>query len=257
MRCILDLVVLLTILPCLKGGKSFVLEPKSWDFRGHEIGYDVARPVVVSSGAGFNATQRTTFDDTDLSMDPILLLNRFGVGSFHQHRLVEMLHCGHSRVVFGVDYLGQGRSWPRDCDDGRSENEVGLRYCAETWLDQIITFIEEVVLPEQATTPGRTPRVHLVGNSVGGHLAAHIANRRPDLIASVCLLNPTPVWGLNLPGWSGHLPAPAIPKAIGRYLFDGDGETFMEAWGETIAKDRQGNNIPLSWTDRLLATTFL
>jgi pimeloyl-ACP methyl ester carboxylesterase len=34
------------------------------------------------------------------------------------------------------------------------------------------------------------------------------------------LLNATPIWGLNLPGWSGHLPAPMIPKIIGRYLFD-------------------------------------
>ena len=51
-------------------------------------------------------------------------------------------------------------------------------------------------------------------------MAAHLANRRPDLVESVCLLNPTPVWGLNLPGWSGHLPAPAIPKRVGRFLFD-------------------------------------
>ena len=55
---------------------------------------------------------------------------------------------------------------------------------------------------------------------MGGHLAAVLASRRPDLIASICLLNATPVWGLNLPGWSGHLPPPAIPRAIGRYLFD-------------------------------------
>ena len=28
------------------------------------------------------------------------------------------------------------------------------------------------------------------------------------------------MWGLNLPGWSGHLPPPFIPRKIGRYLFD-------------------------------------
>jgi pimeloyl-ACP methyl ester carboxylesterase len=218
MRFILDLVVLLTILPFLKGGKSYVIQPKSWDFRGHEIGYEVSRRGVVVSSPGWNETQMT-FDDADKSNDPIVLLNGFGVGSFHQHRLIPKLHEGDHRIIYGVDYLGQGRSWPRNCDDGRSGNEKGLRYCAETWVDQIISFIEEVVLPEHATT-GRQSRVHLVGNSVGGHLAAHIANRRPDLIAGICLLNPTPVWGLNLPGWTGHLPAPPIPKAIGRYLFD-------------------------------------
>lgn len=25
---------------------------------------------------------------------------------------------------------------------------------------------------------------------------------------------------MNLPGWSGNLPPPLIPRAIGRYLFD-------------------------------------
>lgn len=193
-----------------------MIEPRSWDFRGHEIGYDVSRHDVVDQA--FAPT--VVSGNISSRSEPILLLNGFGVGSFHQHRLIPLLReRDKHRIVYAVDYLGQGRSWPRDCDDGRSDNERGLRYCAETWLDQIITFIEEVICPEN-TLSGQSPRVHLVGNSVGGHLAAHIANRRPDLVASICLLNPTPVWGLNLPGWTGYLPAPAIPKAIGRYLFD-------------------------------------
>lgn len=85
-----------------------------------------------------------------------------------------------------------------------------------SWVDQAIQFIEQVVLPEHAAKT----KVHLVGNSVGGHLAVFLAALRPDLVESVCLLNATPVWGLNLPGWSGTLPAPAVPRAIGRYLFD-------------------------------------
>jgi pimeloyl-ACP methyl ester carboxylesterase len=84
----------------------------------------------------------------------------------------------------------------------------------------VIRFIEEVIIPEHTVDGVGPSKVHLVGNSVGGHISAHVANQRPDLVSSVCLLNPTPVWGLNLPGWSGHLPAPKIPKAIGRYLFD-------------------------------------
>ena len=52
------------------------------------------------------------------------------------------------------------------------------------------------------------------------YLSVAIALKRPDLISSLSLLNATPVWGLNLPGWSGHLPAPFLPKKIGRYLFD-------------------------------------
>jgi len=221
MRSLVDLLLILTILPCLKGGKSFVIEPKSWDYRGHEIGYEVSRRVTTTTTTTTTALNETqiAMDDNDRTKDPILLLNGFGVGSFHQHRLIPSLHKLDGRVLYGVDYLGQGRSWPRDCDDGRSESEKGLQYSADMWLDQLIRFIEEIVLPAH-DFGADPPRVHLVGNSLGGHLAAHLANRRPDLVASICLLNPTPVWGLNLPGWSGHLPAPLVPKAIGRYLFD-------------------------------------
>ena len=91
------------------------------------------------------------------------------------------------------------------------------------WCNQIIDFLETIVLPSCSNnqSSGTAPtKVHLIGNSVGGHLAAHVAVRRPDLVASLCLLNPTPVWGSKLPGWNGHLPAPTIPKAVGRYLFD-------------------------------------
>lgn len=121
-----------------------------------------------------------------------------------------------SRLVFAVDYLGQGKSWPVDCNDGNSENEEGLVYSADMWLNQIIDFIQQVILPQC----NGVSQVHIVGNSVGGYLGAVLAARRPDLVASLVLLNPTPVWGLNLPFWSGELPPPAIPRRIGRYLFD-------------------------------------
>ena len=106
-----------------------------------------------------------------------------------------------------------------------------IQYYSFRWCNQIIDFLETIVLPSyqngeskddngSSALPTTTTRVHLVGNSVGGHLAAHVAVRRPDLVASLCLLNPTPVWGSKLPGWNGYLPAPTIPKAVGRYLFD-------------------------------------
>lgn len=175
-------------------------------YRGHHIGYEEARRRKPQQ---------------DRQKDPILLLNGFGVGSFHQHRLIQNIFQAEEegRVVYGMDYLGQGRSWPIDCNDGNSENEAGLIYSADCWLDQIIDFIETVILSEYEGRSTRA-RVHVVGNSVGGHLAAILAARRPDLVASLCLLNPTPVWGLNLPGWNGSLPPPAIPRRIGRYLFD-------------------------------------
>jgi pimeloyl-ACP methyl ester carboxylesterase len=130
-------------------------------------------------------------------------------------------------TVYGVDYLGQGRSWPMDCQDGNSENEKNVIYSIDTWADQVVHFIEEVIIPnhrqriaENGADLTSNTKVHLVGNSVGGLIAVLIALKRPELIESICLLNATPVWGLNLPGWSGHLPPPPIPRWIGRYLFD-------------------------------------
>lgn len=184
------------------------IESYTWTgFRGHPVAYE--RAVIPGTSA-----------ITDQA-EPVIILNGFGVGSFHQHRLISVLWQkereieNRPRMIFGMDYLGQGRSWPVDCQDGESLSERGLRYCGSTWMEQILDFIEQVVLP----TTGHS-KVHLVGNSVGGHLAVFCAAQRPDLVLSVTLLNATPVWGLNLPGWSGHLPAPFIPKWIGRYLFD-------------------------------------
>jgi len=61
----------------------------------------------------------------------------------------------------------------------------------------------------------------------------------------VTLLNATPFWGLNLPGWSGHLPAPALAKRTGRFLFDRirDYNTIREylkaCYGNAAAFDEQ------------------
>ena len=185
--------------------------------RGHHIGFEDCRR---SSSDDAPSTAENYVDGPG----PVLLLNGFGVGSFHQHRLMPRLASASAsssspgdREIYGIDYLGQGRSWPVDMDDGESEGEKGLRYDINTWADQCIKFIERVVLPEQG---GRVSKVHLVGNSVGGYLSVVLASKRPDLIDSICLLNATPVWGLNLPFWSGRLPAPFLPKLIGRFLFD-------------------------------------
>jgi len=113
--------------------------------------------------------------------------------------------------MYGIDYLGQGRSWPIDCNDGNSESEAGLIYSVDTWADQVIAFINEVI---------QNKKLHLVGNSVGGHLSVVLAAKHPSLFQSIVLLNPTPIWGANLFGWSGHLPPPPLPRTVGRVLFD-------------------------------------
>ena len=204
--------------------RSYVIQPGVWRFQGHPIAYERASAfsvvgddvlLVGSPGTPTGDAQQHCGDKA-----PLVLLNGFGVGSFHQHRLIQQLYLQSNdtdeRTIYGMDYLGQGKSWPENCQDGCGANEIGLRYCGNTWVDQIVDFLEQIVLPQHPNHK----RVQLMGNSVGGHLAVCVAAKRPDLVESLCLLNATPVWGLNLPGWSGHLPAPWIPKLVGRYLFD-------------------------------------
>ncbi|KAL3808727.1 hypothetical protein ACHAXA_010893 [Cyclostephanos tholiformis] len=213
------------------------LERGTWMFRGtYPIYYEVAS--VVDGG---DDTRRTSPEANDDAIVPILLLNGFGVGTFHQHRLMRRLlqfvgggsssssssssspAASGCYLIYGVDYLGQGSSWPVDCDDGNSDDERNLGYSADTWLEQLGGFLEDVVVAQSSRdddgTAGRT-RVHLVGNSVGGYLATILARRYPSMVSSLTLLNATPVWGLNLPGWSGRLPPPPLPRFVGRALFD-------------------------------------
>ena len=64
-----------------------------WRFRGHPISFD-------------RASSSNNHDE-----NPVLLLNGFGVGSFHQHRLLNELVPKHpNRVFYAMDYLGQGKS---------------------------------------------------------------------------------------------------------------------------------------------------
>ena len=198
------------------------IEQKTWMFQNkYPIAYEVAT----------NNNNIQNDEDNGIEMVvPILLLNGFGVGSFHQHRLMRQLLLEEQNssnqnndeqqpnkklVVYGIDYLGQGKSWPAIMDGGDSSDELNLCYSADMWLDQLHGFIEEIILPTTTTR-----KVHLAGNSVGGYLSTILTSRFPSLISSLILMNATPIWGLNLPGWDGKLPAPPLPKMIGRALFD-------------------------------------
>ncbi|KAL7504028.1 hypothetical protein ACHAXN_001741 [Cyclotella atomus] len=184
---------------------SFHLEQSTWMFKKYPIAYEVASDVVSGNR----------------DVVPILLLNGFGVGSFHQHRLMKQLLSQHQSSdantqykIYGIDYLGQGKSWPASCDDGMSEDEYNLGYSADMWIDQLTSFIQQVIAPSTGQ------KVHIVGNSVGGYLGTILSYKHPELDETLTLLNATPVWGLNLPMWDGKLPAPPLPRFVGRALFD-------------------------------------
>ena len=210
-------------------GPELALEERTWAFRGvHPVHYEVAYCPSPGGGGGEDGKS-----EEEGEVVPLVLLSGFGVASFHYRRLMRELLLRNRRTdstgggpssegrrreyrIYALDYLGQGRSWPPDCDDGRSPAESGLGYSADTWVEQVACFVSDVVLDECQGTG----RVHLVGNSVGGYLSTILASRRPDLVETLTLVNATPVWGLDLPGWDGRLPAPSLPRAVGRAGFD-------------------------------------
>ena len=61
---------------------------------------------------------------------------------------------------------------------GYTERSEEIEYGVETWTNHLINFIEEV----------GEKHVHIIGNSLGGALALHIANKRPDLVGKMVLM---------------------------------------------------------------------
>lgn len=188
---------------------KFLVKSGFRDFSNHPTYYEVA-DAIDDDGNPILDSNKT----------PLLLLNGFAMGTFYQRRLIHELlqqeeHRG--RRIFCVEYLGQGRSWPRNCKNGNGASERGLRYCEQTWLEQILDFIQGSTVQ---TDKKSISRIHIVGNSIGGHLAVCVAASRPDLVESICLLNATPFWGLNLPGWSGYLPVPKFCEKVAGLIYD-------------------------------------
>lgn len=65
--------------------------------RGHPIAYEESKRIPVI--------------ESNKDSVPVLILNGFGVGSFHQHRLIPQIlnnENAEDRMVYGIDYLGQG-----------------------------------------------------------------------------------------------------------------------------------------------------
>ena len=94
----------------VQGTRAFTIQSKSLDFKGHFISYEEATRVHESQG------DSKIIKSVEDPSDPILLLNGFGVGSFHQHRLMPNLisiqendGVETTRQVYGIDYLDWGR----------------------------------------------------------------------------------------------------------------------------------------------------
>lgn len=90
-----------------------------------------------------------------------------GVSAYANWRLV-IPRLSESLHVFAPDVVGFGKTEKVDKEE----------YSLDKWVDHLIGFIEEV-----ADGP-----VYLVGNSFGGAMALHIAQRRPELVKKLILM---------------------------------------------------------------------
>jgi pimeloyl-ACP methyl ester carboxylesterase len=101
--------------------------------------------------------------------EPVLLIHGSGPGVTAQAnwrliipKLSENFH------VYAPDIVGFGYT----------QRPETIEYGVETWANHLIGFIEEM---------GES-RIHIIGNSLGGALALHIANKRPDLVGRMVLM---------------------------------------------------------------------
>jgi len=149
-------------------------------------------------------------------------------------------------VAYAIDLFGQGRSWPaedptcnasssvgagQEVDSAAEEEEWGwgssiqssfrndIAFGEPTWLEQVARFLQEVVVEKD---------VYLLGNSLGGYLAAKVAaldvgrQGNSSRIRGLILANATPFWGWTREGfapWDGRLPAPFWVKPLATLWF--------------------------------------
>jgi pimeloyl-ACP methyl ester carboxylesterase len=100
------------------------------------------------------------------------------------------------RTVYAFDAIG---------DSGLSIQTVPLRDMTDntTWVDEALAGL-------------KLERVHLVGHSQGGALAAAVAVRHPERLASLTVLDPImtlgtiPAWAF---GWTALASLPGVPKS--------------------------------------------
>lgn len=130
---------------------------KSWTWRGNKINY-------VDLGG-------------DSAKPPLLLIHGFGASVYHWRYNIPTLARDYH--VYAIDMLGFGLS-----------DKPIIDYNAEVWRDQVLDFIEEIVMKRQ--NGPRTPCT-VAGNSLGGFTALYAAAsqraHKDNLINGCILLN--------------------------------------------------------------------
>ncbi|WP_017727758.1 alpha/beta fold hydrolase [Halalkalibacterium ligniniphilum] len=101
--------------------------------------------------------------------EPILLIHGSGPGvsAWANWRLV-FPELSKQYKLYAPDVVGFGYT----------ERPENMEYSVNVWVNHMISFIETLNLEN----------LSIVGNSMGGALALHIANRRPDLVKKLILM---------------------------------------------------------------------
>jgi len=101
--------------------------------------------------------------------EPLLLIHGSGPGvtAWANWRLVFPILSAHFHL-YAPDVVGFGYT----------ERPGNIQYSVDLWVNHLISFIESKNLQ----------RVSIVGNSMGGALALHIAHRRPGLVNKLILM---------------------------------------------------------------------
>ncbi|AKP47060.1 alpha/beta hydrolase [Bacillus smithii] len=109
--------------------------------------------------------------------EPLLLIHGSGPGvsAWANWRLVFPILSRHYHL-YAPDVVGFGYT----------ERPENIQYSVDLWVEHMIAFIETMNLRN----------VSIIGNSMGGALALHVANRRPDLVKKIILMGST---GIEFP----------------------------------------------------------
>lgn len=111
---------------------------------------------------------RTHFHE-DGTGDPLLLIHGSGPGvsAWANWRLVFPVLSKHFHL-YAPDVVGFGYT----------ERPEGISYSVDVWVNHMIAFLEAI----------NRKNLSIIGNSMGGALALHLAYRRPDLVSKLVLM---------------------------------------------------------------------
>lgn len=98
---------------------------------------------------------------------PLVLVHGFGASAYHYRYNIPVLAQTHK--VYAIDLLGFGFSDKPVIDYNTPQRNV--------WADEIVAFVQQVVLPE---CDGQ--KAVLAGNSLGGYNVLSAAAQAPDVI---------------------------------------------------------------------------